>query len=104
MSQSHYEDPEVVRRYAQGPRAFVPGYEHMQRMAAQLVRERIGDSGEVLVLGAGGGLELETFATRSPHWNFLGVDPARGMLVAASDRIHAMGAGERMRWHNGYIF
>lgn len=104
MSRSHYEDPDVVRRYAQGPYAFVPAYEHMQRMAAQLIRERIGPTGKVLVLGAGGGLELEAFATRCPEWTFVGVDPAEEMLRAARDRILLASASERVDWHHGTIF
>ncbi|WP_266172217.1 class I SAM-dependent methyltransferase [Dyella subtropica] len=104
MTQSHYEDPEFVRRYAQGPAAFVPAYVHMQRMAAQLMRERIGDTGQVLVLGAGGGLELEAFAKLSPQWTFVGVDPAKAMLTAAQERMRAAGASERVDWHHGYIF
>lgn len=104
MTQSHYEDPEVVRRYAQGPYAFVPAFEHMQRMAAQLIRERIGSTGEVLVLGAGGGLELEAFASRCPHWTFVGVDPAEEMLRAAKERVRLADASERVDWHHGYIF
>jgi tRNA (cmo5U34)-methyltransferase len=104
MTLSHYEDPEIVRRYAQGPTAFVPAYAHMQRMAAQLIRERIGDTGQVLVLGAGGGLELEAFASLSPQWTFVGVDPAEEMLKAAKGRVLAAGASERVDWHHGYIF
>ena len=104
MTRSRYDDPEFVRRYAQGPVAFVPGYEHMQRMAAQLIRERIGGTGEVLVLGAGGGLELEAFSSRCPHWTFVGVDPAAEMLKAAQQRVSLAGAAERVRWHHGEIF
>lgn len=104
MTQSHYEDPEVVRRYAQGPYAFVPAYEHMQRMAAQLIRESIGSTGKVLVLGAGGGLELEVFASRYPRWTFVGVDPAEEMLRAAKERVLLVDACERIDWHHGYIF
>jgi tRNA (cmo5U34)-methyltransferase len=104
MTQSHYEDPDFVRQYAQGPTAFVPAYEHMQRMAAQLIRERISSTGKVLVLGAGGGLELETFASRCPQWTFVGVEPAEEMLKAAKDRVLQAGASERVDWHHGYIF
>lgn len=103
MTQSHYEDPEFARRYAEGPRAFVPAYEHMQRMAAQLIRERIGETGKVLVLGAGGGLELEAFASLSPQWTFVGVDPAQEMLNAAKERVLQAAASERVDWHHGYI-
>jgi tRNA (cmo5U34)-methyltransferase len=104
MTRSHYEDPEFVRQYAQGPSAFVPAYAHMQRMAAQLMRERIGKTGKVLVLGAGGGLELEAFASACPQWTFVGVDPAEEMLKAAQDRVSQAGASERVDWHHGYIF
>jgi tRNA (cmo5U34)-methyltransferase len=104
MTQSHFEDPEFVSRYAQGPSFFVPAYEHMQRMAAQLIRERIGNAGKILVLGAGGGLELEAFASRYSHWTFVGVDPAEEMLKAAKERVLRAGARERVDWHHGYIF
>lgn len=104
MTTSHYEDPDIVRRYAQGPCAFVPAYSHMQRMASQLIRENIGNEGKVLVLGAGGGLELEAFASRCPLWTFVGVDPAGEMLKAAKERMRLAGAGERVDWHHGYIF
>ena len=63
MKALHFDDPAFVRRYAEGPGQFVPGYEVMQRMAAQLLAERVPADGEVLVLGAGGGLELEAFTT-----------------------------------------
>jgi tRNA (cmo5U34)-methyltransferase len=76
----------------------------MQRMAAQLIRERIGSTGKILVLGAGGGLELEAFASRCPKWTFVGVDPAEEMLKAAKDRVRLAGASERVDWHHGYIF
>jgi tRNA (cmo5U34)-methyltransferase len=104
MAPSHYDDPEFVRRYLQGPSAFVPGYEQMQRMAAQLIRERVGETADVLVLGAGGGLELEAFGLRCPQWKFVGVDPSQEMLKAAQQRMHAAGADARVVWHHGYIF
>jgi len=104
MTSTHYEDPDVVRRYAEGPSAFVPAYQYMQRMAGQLLQERIGATGEILVLGAGGGLELEAFARRSPGWSFTGVDPAGEMLKAARERVASVGASSRVRWHHGYLF
>lgn len=101
---SQYDDPEFVRRYAEGPSAFVPAYAHMHRMTAQLIRERIGSAGEVLVLGAGGGLELEAFATRYPHWSFVAVDPAAEMLKVARERMRLAEASGRVSWHHGTIF
>lgn len=104
MRPTYYDDPDFVRNYAQGPSAFVPAYEHVQRMAAQLLYERIVDVGDVLVLGAGGGLELEAFALRHARWTFMGIDPANEMLKAAKERVAAAGASSRVNWHHGYIF
>ena len=79
----HFSDPQAVARYAEGPPRFVPGYHHLHRMAAILMAERAPANGSVLVLGAGGGLELKAFAEAQPQWTFLGVDPAPAMLKLA---------------------
>src|ERR1043165_7609601 len=72
--QAHFSDPEAVRRYAEGPPRFVPGYGDLHRMARILLAERVTPDAEVLVLGAGGGLELKAFAEAEPGWRFVGVD------------------------------
>jgi tRNA (cmo5U34)-methyltransferase len=83
---------------------FVPGYAVMLQMAAQLTEERIGLQGTVLILGAGGGLEIEAFSARAPAWTFLAVDPDRTMLEAARERARICGTAERVTWIDGYIF
>ena len=103
MKPLHFDDPEFVKRYAEGPGQFVPGYEVMQRMAAQLLAERAGEDADMLVLGAGGGLELEVFAALHPGWRFTGVDPAAEMVRAGRDRLAAAGAAERVTWVEGYV-
>ena len=54
-------------------------------MAAILLAERAGDTAEILILGAGGGLELRAFADWQPGWRFTGVDPAGPMLDLAAE-------------------
>ena len=49
-----FSDPEVVARYAEGPRRYVPGFESLHRMTAILLAERAPKDARVLVLGAGG--------------------------------------------------
>ena len=100
---SHFDDPEHVRRYAEGPERFIPGYPVMQRMAAQLLAEAAGEDAEILVLGAGGGLELAAFAQAQPSWRFTGLDPSVEMLKQAKRVVDAAGAGRRVRWVHGYI-
>src|ERR687894_142097 len=78
-----FSDPEAVARYADGPRRFVPGFDALHRMTSILLAERVPSDATVLVLGAGGGLELKAMADAHPGWRFAGVDPAAEMLRLA---------------------
>lgn len=78
-----FNDPQAVARYAEGPVRQVPGFEALQRMTHLLLAESVPVDGRVLVLGAGGGLELKVFADAHPGWRFLGVDPSEEMLALA---------------------
>lgn len=53
-------------------------------MAHVLLAEHVPPDGRVLVLGAGGGMELKVLAEASPAWRFTGVDPSAEMLVLAA--------------------
>jgi len=78
-----FADPAHVARYAEGPRRFVPGVESLYRMTGVLLAERAPRDAHVLVLGAGGGLELTALAQAHPDWTFTGVDPSAAMLQLA---------------------
>ena len=65
---SSFYGPAADARYAEGPVRMVPGFQHLQRMAALLLAERVDANGRVLVLGAGGGHELKAFAEFQPGW------------------------------------
>jgi len=80
---SSFSDPHLVARYAEGPVRQVPGFHGLKRMAWLLLVEAVPDDGAVLVLGAGGGLELKAFADAQPGWRFTGVDPSADMLALA---------------------
>ncbi|WID97190.1 methyltransferase domain-containing protein [Bosea vestrisii] len=96
-----FSDPAAAARYAEGPPRFVPGFADLHRMAAILLAEHAPVQARVLVLGAGGGLELKAFAEAHPGWTFDGVDPAPEMLKLAVRTVgpHA----SRVRLHQGYI-
>ncbi len=96
-----FADPKVVARYAEGPPRFVPGFSDLHRMAAILLAERAPRDARVLVLGAGGGLELKAFAEAHAGWTFDGVDPAPEMLKLAR---HTLGpSASRATLHEGLI-
>jgi tRNA (cmo5U34)-methyltransferase len=79
----------------------VPGFAHLQRMAMILLAEHAPDNAQVLVLGAGGGLEIKAFAEAQPGWSFDGVDPSAAMLDLARRILGEFAA--RTRLHQGLI-
>nr|WP_202797871.1 class I SAM-dependent methyltransferase [Aurantimonas manganoxydans] len=79
----------------------VPGFQHLQRMAALLLAERVDANGHVLVLGAGGGLELKAFAEFQPGWRLDGVDPSAEMLGLARRTLGPLAS--QVRLHEGTI-
>ncbi|GLU26275.1 methyltransferase [Brucella sp. NBRC 12950] len=96
-----FTDPQLVARYAEGPPKAVPGFRDMQRMTRLLLAETVSDTASILVLGAGGGLELKLFAENHPHWTFEGVDPSAEMLQLARQNLGTNAA--RVNFHEGYI-
>lgn len=96
-----FNDPEHARRYGDGPLKFIPGFADLHRMTAILLAERASQAARVLVLGAGGGLELRALADAQPDWTFVGVDPAPAMLDEARRVLGADAA--RVTFCEGYI-
>lgn len=77
----------MVGRYAEDTPQRVPGFADLHRMAMLLLAEHAPEAADILVLGAGGGLELKAFAEAQPDWRFVGVDPARAMLDLAHSAL-----------------
>ncbi|SMP51316.1 tRNA (cmo5U34)-methyltransferase [Neorhodopirellula lusitana] len=96
-----FHDPHAVANYADSPRLAFPGFTDMQRMATLLLAERVGADGRVLVVGAGGGLELKVFAEAETSWTFDGVDPSPSMLQLATQTLGPLGS--RVSLHEGKI-
>lgn len=96
-----FSDPQAVARYAEGPPRQVPGFADLQRMAMLLLAERAPDEARVLVLGAGGGLEIKAFAEAYAGWRFDGVDPSAEMLDLA--RLTLGPLTSRATLHHGLI-
>jgi len=96
-----FADPQAVARYAEGPPRLVPGFADLQRMAMLLLAERAPQDARVLVVGAGGGLELKVFAESQQHWRFDGVDPSAEMLKLAERALGPLTS--RVHLHQGYI-
>lgn len=98
---AHFSDPKTISNYTDGPVRVVPGFHDLQRMTAILLAERAESYARILVLGAGGGLELKVFADAQSGWSFVGVDPSSEMLDLAAQTIGAH--AKRVQFHEGYI-
>ncbi|NMA99014.1 MAG: class I SAM-dependent methyltransferase [Phyllobacteriaceae bacterium] len=70
-------------------------------MASMLLGERVPENGSVLVLGAGGGLEMKALGEAHQAWRFDGVDPSAEMLALAREVVGPDEA--RFGLHHGYI-
>lgn len=98
---NHFDDPKAVASYAQRPPRLVPGFADLQRMTSLILSEQAPEMARVLVLGAGGGLELKVFAEAHPGWQFDGVDPSAEMLQLAQATLGSL--AHRVQLHQGYI-
>lgn len=96
-----FADPQAVAKYAEGPPRLVPGFADLQRMALLLLAERAPQDARVLVVGAGGGLELKVFAENQRQWRFDGVDPSAEMLKLAEATLGSLISSVQL--HHGYI-
>jgi len=98
---SSFSDPKAIADYAENATRRVPGLNDVHRMAALLLAERTPLHGSVLVVGAGGGMELKFFAESFPDWHFDGVDPSAEMLDLAKTALGPLVS--RVRLHHGYV-
>lgn len=89
------------KSYIEGPPRMVPGYHSLLRMTSMLLAERTPKEGRVMVLGAGGGLELKALGDDHAGWMFDGIDPSAEMLELAADT--AAEHINRIRFHVGTI-
>lgn len=96
-----FSDPAAVARYAEGPPRFVPGFHDLHRMCGVMLTERAPANARVLVVGAGGGLELKALAEAHPGWTFVGVDPAAEMLRGAERLLGPL--NDRVELVEGYV-
>lgn len=80
---SPFANPVAVASYAEDTPRKVPGLADLHRMVTLLLAEQASGAAHMLVVGAGGGLELKAMAEARPDWCFTGVDPSPAMLDLA---------------------
>ena len=74
--QGSFSNPAMVATYADETPRKVPGLADLHRMAMLLLSERAQHAAHILVVGAGGGMELKAMAEAQRKSVFTGVDPS----------------------------
>lgn len=82
MTRKHtpFVDQATVASYVENVRRIVPGLDDLHRIAMLLLAEETPEAAHILVVGAGGGMEIRAMAEARPAWRFTGVDPSGPML------------------------
>jgi tRNA (cmo5U34)-methyltransferase len=100
-TKSAFADAAAIASYADRTRRLVPGWDDLQKMAVLLVAERAPGDARILVVGAGGGAELDALARSHAGWRFVGVDPSAPMLELARATLGPR--ADRVEFHEGYV-
>jgi tRNA (cmo5U34)-methyltransferase len=96
-----FTDRAAIASYAEDAPRKVPGYADLHRMAMILLTEHAAPAANILVYGAGGGLELKAFAEAQAGWRFTGIDPSAEMLDLARSILEP--ELDRIVLRQGYI-
>ena len=96
-----WHDPATASSYIKSAHASVPWLGAVHGLVEQILAETVPDDGRVLVVGAGGGLELAYLAERHGDWTFDGVDPSAPMLALARETMGSSAA--RATLTEGYV-
>lgn len=96
-----FSDSKAIAGYEENATRRVPGLRDIHRMTALLMAESTPADGRVLVVGAGGGMELKHFAQTYPNWHMDGVDPSAEMLKMANTVLGSLSS--HVHLHHGYV-
>jgi len=94
-------DIEMANEYAKGVRRTLPTYDAMYKMTHSYIRQSVGEQASILVVGAGGGTELEVFGSENKGWTFTAVDPSAPMLAVAEMKARELGMMDRVKFLTG---
>lgn len=95
--------PVKVTEYDQSIRFFSPAYEEMFRLTHSTFRARLPKNADILIVGAGTGMEICEFAPVNPGWSFLGVDPSQDTLAIATNKVREKNLNNHIELFKGYV-
>ena len=90
------------QEYDKRARMVIPGYDALYTMVLSIFRSQLPEAANLLVVGAGTGMELITLSKSNPSWQILGVDPSSSMLKIAQQKIEQYNLSENIKLQQGY--
>jgi len=95
--------PVPVNDYDQTVRRVNVGYDLLFALTHSFLRGLRRPNLELLVVGAGGGAEIESFLPSNPEWRLTGVDPSAEMLALARAKADDLGVLNRATLVRGTV-
>ena len=95
--------PVKVEEYDKSIRLFCPAYEEMFKLTHSSLRARLPEKADILIVGAGTGMEICEFAPLNPGWSFLGVDPSQDMLTITAKKLRGKNLSNHIELVKGYV-
>ena len=95
--------PVPTADYAQTVARVNVGYDLVFTLAHGALRALDRSNLRLLVVGAGGGAEIETFLPSNPGWSLTGVDPSHDMLALAQARTERLQLAPRVTLLRGTV-
>lgn len=83
--------------------ALIPGVEGLYRALRAITDAVLSDGASILIVGAGGGREIEALGASPSGYRFLGVDPSPEMLAVAQACVATERLGDRTRLIEGLV-
>jgi len=94
--------PIAVDEYDQAAQLALPGYEAMHTMVLSCLQAYLPEQADLLIVGAGTGMELVRLGQAQPQWHFQGVDPSVKMLASAQQKLAQHQLAQRVTLTQGY--
>lgn len=63
----------------------------------------LNDNSDILIIGAGGGAEMNTLCTSSKKWNLFGIDPSEEMLEKAKSIVKSQKSQHQIDFLKGNL-
>lgn len=95
--------PMPVAEYEQTVKCVSVGYELAFTLVRCFLRALHQPDLNLLVVGVGGGAEIERFLPDNSGWRITGVDPSQDMLALARAKVERAGIGERVSLIQGSV-